>query len=85
MIDLKILSKVKLRRDGSSLTLSSPSRARASNLKLELYQTWPNVRSSLVKPNNLDQILQNINVFIHILVKKARSSFGKLGSIELEL
>jgi len=59
-------------------------RARAFNLKFEFDRAWPNVRSSLVEPNNLDQILPNINDF-HILVKKARSSFGKLGSIELEL
>jgi len=46
------------------------SRARAFNLKLELERAY---------------ILPNINVLTHILVKKARLSFGKLSSIELKL
>ncbi len=54
---------------------TSPSRARDFYVKLELDRTWPNIRSSLVEPNILNQILPNINVFIHIMVKQARSSF----------
>ena len=68
-------------RNGSSLTFSSPSRARALDFKFGLYRAWLSMCSSLVERNNLLQKMLNIWDFTHIMAKKlyqawSSSSFG---------
>jgi len=72
-------------RGGSSLTFSNPIHARALDSKLKLDRARPNMQSSLVDPNDLWLKRLNVLILSMVLVKKARSSFGNCGSIELKL